>query len=88
MLRFQWLMHVKQYNHYKITEEHSVAVRQTWNDHSSTYSSFHNKSEIEIFSMKWLIVCSCHVTYTFQIESTLHICLNVKELLARSRREI
>ena len=33
-------------------------------------------------------VCSCHVTYTFQSESTLYSCLNVKELLARSRREI
>ena len=34
------------------------------------------------------IVCSCHVTYAFQNESTLYICLNVKELLARNRREI
>ena len=29
-----------------------------------------------------------HVTYAFQSESTLHSCLNVKELLARSRWEI
>ena len=35
-----------------------------------------------------IIVCSCHVTYAFQSESTLCSCLNVKELLARSRREI
>ena len=27
-------------------------------------------------------LCSCHVTYAFQSESTLYICLNVKELLA------
>ena len=33
-------------------------------------------------------VCSCHVTYVFQSESTLYSCLNVKEILARSRREI
>ena len=33
-------------------------------------------------------VCSCHVTYAFQSESTLYSCLNVKELLAPSRREI
>ena len=33
-------------------------------------------------------VCSCHVTYAFQSEYTLYICLNVKELLARSRRKI
>ena len=35
-----------------------------------------------------LTVYSCHVTYTFQSESTLYSCLNVKELLAQSRREI
>ena len=35
-----------------------------------------------------LTVCSCHVTYAFQSESTLYIGLNFKELLARSRREI
>ena len=34
------------------------------------------------------IVCSYHVTYAFQSESTLYSCLNVKELLARSRRKI
>ena len=33
-------------------------------------------------------VCSCHVTYAFQSESTLYSCLNVKELFARSRLEI
>ena len=27
-------------------------------------------------------VCSCHVTYAFESESTLYSCLNVKELLA------
>ena len=35
-----------------------------------------------------LIVCSYHVTCAFQSESTLYNYLNVKELLARSRREI
>ena len=29
-----------------------------------------------------LTVCSCHVTYMFQSESTLYSCLNVKELFA------
>ena len=33
-------------------------------------------------------VCFYHVTYPFQIESTLYSCLNVKEFLARNRREI
>ena len=35
-----------------------------------------------------LTVCSYHVTYAFQSESTLYSCLNVKKLLARNRREI
>ena len=35
-----------------------------------------------------LTVCSCHVTYAFQREATLYSCLNVKELLARSRLKI
>ena len=39
-------------------------------------------------TLQTLTVCSCHVTYEFQSESTLYSCLNVRELLARSRREI
>ena len=35
-----------------------------------------------------MAVCSCHVTYAFQSDSTLYSCLNVKELLAWSRHEI
>ena len=34
------------------------------------------------------VVCSYHVTYAFQSESTLLSCLNIKELFARSRCEI
>ena len=41
-----------------------------------------------LICMVHLTVCSCHVMYVFQSESTLHSCLNVKELLARSRHEI
>ena len=36
----------------------------------------------------YIIVCFCHVTYAFESESTLYSCLNVKELLAQSRRKI
>ena len=35
-----------------------------------------------------LTVCSYHVTFEFQSESTLCSDLNVKEILTRSRREI
>ena len=47
-----------------------------------------NKNKIAILKTKFLTVSSYHVTYAFQSESTLYSCLNVKELLARSRREI
>ena len=33
-------------------------------------------------------VCYYHVAYAFQSESTLYICLHVKDLLARSMRKI
>ena len=35
-----------------------------------------------------LTVCFYHVTYEFESQSTLYSCLNVKELLARSKRHI
>ena len=34
-----------------------------------------------------ITACSYHVTYAFQNESTLYSCLNVRELLARNRRD-
>ena len=45
--------------------------------------------------MLWVLICTVHltvycyhVTYMFQSESKLYSCLNVKELLARNRRDI
>ena len=35
-----------------------------------------------------LTVCDYHVRYAFLSESSLYICLNVKKLLARNRRDI
>ena len=46
------------------------------------------KNVIKPLTKSALTVCSCHVTYAFESESTLYSCLNVKELLARGRREI
>ena len=48
----------------------------------------HKNGKKIISTCIFLTVCSCHVTYTFQSESPLNSCLNVKELLAQSRREI
>ena len=45
-------------------------------------------AHLEFLEGRVLIVCSFHVTYAFQSESTIYSCLNVKELLAQSRREI
>ena len=38
--------------------------------------------------LRVVAICSCHVTDAFQSEFTLNSCLNVKELVARSTREI
>ena len=42
----------------------------------------------EIKSLEHFTVCSYHVTYMFQSESTLCGCLNVKEVLNQNRCEI
>ena len=42
----------------------------------------------ENFLIDTLCVCSYHVTYAFQSESTLYSCLNVKELFAWNRCQI
>ena len=38
-------------------------------------------------NIQLLIICSYHVTYAFQSESTLYSCLNVEELLTLNRRD-
>ena len=60
------------------------------NEHSTIWPNWPND-----WAVFWVLICtvhltvySCHVTYKFESESTLYSCLNVKELLARSRREI
>ena len=49
---------------------------------------FNSNIDLPVNTILELTVCFYHVTYAFQSESTLYSCLNVKELLARSRREI
>ena len=51
----------------------NLSIYYTWKNVKSSYN---------------LIVCFYHVTYEFESESTLYSCLNVKELLARSRCHI
>ena len=49
---------------------------------------FNSNIDLPVNTILELTVCFYHVTYAFQSESTLYSCLDVKELLARSRREI
>ena len=59
-----------------------------WLPWTSTENS-HWEKLLEInLNQKTLTVCSYHVTYTFQSESTLYSYLNVKELLACSKCKI
>ena len=59
-------------------------------EHSTIWPNWPND-----WSVSWVLICTVHliacffhVTYEFESESTLYSCLNVKELLARSRRHI
>ena len=60
------------------------------NEHSTIWTDWPNDWAVfwVLVSTVHLTVCSCHVTYALQSESTLYSCLNVKELLAGSRRKI
>ena len=60
----------------------NVSENQVW-PVAKSRADVHNATGVKL-----LTVCFYHVTYAFQSESTLYSCLNVKELLARSRREI
>ena len=46
-----------------------------------------NKDSVYV-TKQHFTVCSYHVTYMFQSESTLYVCLNVKELLTLNRHKI
>ena len=55
----------------------------------SKYSIYNIKTSIlKIMHWIYLTVCYCHVTCAFQSQTTLYSYLNVKDLLARSRKEI
>ena len=60
------------------------------NEHSTIWPNWPNAWAVlwVLICTVHLIVCFDHVTYEFESESTLYSCLNVKKLLARSRRHI
>ena len=74
-----------------------LCTRFRVNPHSivaSMYSTIwpNRPSDWTVFSLLictvHLLVCSFHVTYAFQSDSTLYNCLNIKELPPRRRRQI
>ena len=60
------------------------------NKHSTIWPNWPNNWAVlwVLICTVHLIVCSCHVTYTFQSESTPYICLNVRKILAQNKRDI
>ena len=66
----------------------NTKFRSQWRDRKNSY---HEKKILTIFRKlvtPILTVCSYHLTYALQSESTLYICLNVKELLPWNKRDI
>ena len=60
------------------------------NEHSTIWPNSPNSwAELQVLICTvHLTVSFCHLTYAFQTESTLCICLNVKELPSQNRRHI
>ena len=71
----------------KVTHSNTCIYRSKFFLHSCCFCSKFSQRFIETTKiLKSMTVCSYHVTHAFQSESTLHICLNVKELLAQNLR--
>ena len=52
------------------------------------FQKIKNLNKMFFSDTEFQTACTCHVTYAFRRESTLHIWLNVKELFAWNRRDI
>ena len=65
------------------TLNHLIRKRTKWPNWSNDWAVF----LVPICTVHFT-VCSGHVKYAFQGESTLYSCLNVKELLIQRRREM
>ena len=72
------------------TQTHNHSVRKQTLNRLAKLAKFINDWAVlwVLICTVHLTVCSYHVTYAFQIESTFYSCLNVKELLAQNRRDI
>ena len=70
------------------TQSHNNLIRKRTLNHLVKLTVNDWAVFLVLFYIKNLTVCSYHVTYAFQSESTLYGCLNVKELLTRNRCDI
>ena len=59
-----------------------ISFQIAWKSYDAVvFKSDHPSNEFkDLIKQKDTTICSCHVTYAFQNESTLYSCLNVKEL--------
>ena len=80
--------HIFTYFPFRETFHSHNILLSLWLHFSISLSTQLDLGNFDAQTARVLTVCSCHVTYAFESESTLYSCLNVKELLARSRREI
>ena len=69
------------------TQIHSHLVHKRTLNHIANWANDWAVLRV-LISTVHLTICSYHVTYVLERESSLYSCLNVKELLARSRGEI
>ena len=84
---------------FSMTKRKLLKVTATGFEHPNIYFVNEHLTVEPIWLNNWAVlwvlictvnstICSHHVTCAFQSESALYSCLNVKELLARNRRDI
>ena len=71
----------------KAAKPSGVMIKMIRSDVQEIFKSITNLVNRFIKEGQYLTVCSYHVTYAFPSDSILYSCLNVKELVTRSRRE-
>ena len=71
----------------KAAKPSGVMIKMIRSDVQEIFKSITNLVNRFIKEGQYLTVCSYNVTYAFQSDSILYSCLNVKELVTRSRRE-
>ena len=72
-----------------VNQTHNHLLRQRKLNHLAKQAFLNDWAMLwELICTVHLIVCYYHVKYAYHVLPTLYSCLNVKELLARNRRDI